>query len=83
MVILRIIWKIREPCFTPYMVLDRSDKPFRINEINYIFKAFDKVPQLRLMQNLSQCGTDGVTHGWIKCWLRNRKQGVLLNGNNL
>src|SRR5678816_1717423 len=44
-------------------------------------KAFDKVPHKRLMKKLLQCGIGGVVHGWIKEWLRNRKQCVQLNGN--
>ena len=44
-------------------------------------KAFDKVPHRRLMHKLEQCGIDGVVHSWIKDWLWNRKQCVLLNGN--
>ncbi|KAL7631154.1 UNVERIFIED_CONTAM: hypothetical protein RMT77_018543 [Armadillidium vulgare] len=44
-------------------------------------KAFDKVPHVRLMQKLSQYGIDGMVQNWIKEWLKNRRQCVLLNGN--
>ena len=43
-------------------------------------KAFDKVPHMRLMHKLSQYGIGGVVHKWIKEWLRERKQRVVLNG---
>lgn len=44
-------------------------------------RAFDKVPHRRLMHKLIQCGIGGGIHGWIKEWLWNRKQCVILNGN--
>ena len=50
-----------------------------LNILNSFSTAFDKVPHIRLMLELSQCGIDGVLHGWIKEWLKNRRQYVLLN----
>ena len=44
-------------------------------------KAFDKVPHVRLMYKLSQCGIGGTVHSWIKEWLNNRRQCVILNGH--
>ena len=58
--------------------IDRGD-PVDIIYLDFS-KAFDKVPHKRLMQKLSQCGIDGAVHGWIKEWLWNRRQCVLLNG---
>ena len=44
-------------------------------------KAFDKVPHARLMDKLAACGVGGKFLGWIKAWLSNRKQRVVLNGH--
>ena len=43
-------------------------------------KAFDKVPHARLMHKVLQCGIGGEVYKWIKEWLKNRKQRVILNG---
>ena len=43
-------------------------------------KAFDKVPHCRLMLKINALGIDGKVAGWIKDWLANRKQRVVLNG---
>ena len=44
-------------------------------------KAFDKVPHARLMYKLMHCGINGRVYDWIKEWLHNRKQRVILNGH--
>ncbi len=43
-------------------------------------KAFDKVPHLRLMNKLKSYGVSGKIQEWIKQWLSNRKQRVVING---
>ena len=43
-------------------------------------KAFDKVPHQRLIYKLQYYGVRGNTLGWIKSFLSNRKQQVLLEG---
>ena len=42
-------------------------------------KAFDSVPHKRLLQKLSHYGIQGDLHQWIKAWLTQRKQRVVLN----
>ena len=43
-------------------------------------KAFDSVPHQRLLQKLSSFGIHGKTLMWIKDFLSNRRQKVVLNG---
>ena len=43
-------------------------------------KAFDKVPHVRLLKKLEACGIQGNVLSWIREWLRDRKQRVVLNG---
>ena len=45
-------------------------------------KAFDKVPHKRLLAKLSAHGIDGNVLSWIKSWLEDRRQRVVLNGVN-
>ena len=45
-------------------------------------KAFDKVPHERLALKLKAHGIDGKVLNWIKEWLRERKQRVVVNGEN-
>ena len=44
-------------------------------------KAFDKVPHARLLAKLTACGVGGKLLAWIKAWLSDRKQRVVLNGH--
>ena len=44
-------------------------------------KAFDKVPHQRLLQKLSHIGIQGNTLDWIRSFLGNRTQSVVLNGH--
>ena len=44
------------------------------------FKAFDVVPHLRLLKQLSSFGITGKANGWIKAFLNNRSQKVRVNG---
>ena len=43
-------------------------------------KAFDKVPHQRLAIKLEAHGIEGEVLSWIKSWLKDRKQRVVLNG---
>ena len=44
-------------------------------------KAFDKVPHGRLMEKLDKHGIGGKVWDWIREWLRDRCQSVLVNGH--
>ncbi len=44
-------------------------------------KAFDVVPHHRLMVKLEHYGIRGITRRWIKKFLENRKQRVVVNGD--
>ena len=43
-------------------------------------KALDKVPHRRLLMKLKAHGIDGMVLEWIRRWLTDRKQRVILNG---
>ena len=43
-------------------------------------KAFDKVPHERLLAKCRGLGLEGKLLEWIRAWLSNRKQRVVLNG---
>lgn len=45
-------------------------------------KAFDKVPHKRLMLKIQSLGIVAKVHDWIKDWLIDRKQRVVLTGNS-
>ena len=45
-------------------------------------KAFDKVPHKRLLKKLWAYGIQGKIHSWIKEFLSNRIQTVLVDGNS-
>ena len=45
-------------------------------------KAFDTVPHKRLLSKLQYYGINGSTANWIKGFLSNRKQQVLVNGSS-
>ena len=44
-------------------------------------KAFDRVPHQRLLAKLQSHGITGDIFNWIKAWLTDRKQRVVLNGS--
>ena len=43
-------------------------------------KAFDSVPHQRLLRKISSCGISGIIFKWIKAFLTNRQQKVIVNG---
>ena len=43
-------------------------------------KAFDAVPHARLSKKLEYYGINGPVNGWIKSWLMNRSQRVIVEG---
>ena len=43
-------------------------------------KAFDTVPHQRLLTKLQNYGIQNSTYNWIKAWLTNGTQQVLING---
>ena len=43
-------------------------------------KAFDEVPQRRLLAKVRACGVAGQVANWIANWLRGRKQRVAVSG---
>ena len=43
-------------------------------------KAFDTVPHERLLNKLHHYGIQGHTHQWIRTWLKQRTQSVVING---
>ena len=45
-------------------------------------KAFDKVPHRRLMDKLWNYGVRGTTHSWIKAFLSDRRQRVIVDGES-
>ena len=54
-------------------------------EIDVIYldfcKAFDKVPHLHLLKKILSYGIQGKVYGWIKDFLTNRVQRVVVNGS--
>ena len=44
-------------------------------------KAFDKVPAKRLLKKVRAHGIGGQLYSWIKAWLTDRRQRVVLNGD--
>ena len=45
-------------------------------------KAFDKVPHQRLLMKLKSYGIDGAVLKWISALLSNRRQRVIVNGQD-
>ena len=43
-------------------------------------KAFDKVPHQRLLVKLEVLGIQGQILAWMKAWLNNTQQRVVING---
>jgi len=63
-------------------ITDYTDKGYNLDLIYLDFaKAFDKVPTLRLLEKLSAHSVGGNILRWIKNWLSDRVQRVVLNGS--
>ena len=43
-------------------------------------KAFEKIPHDRLLSKVRVHGIDGKVFHWIRSWLSNRQQRVIING---
>ena len=64
-------------------VTDYVDKGYPIDVIYLDFqKAFDKVAHQRLMMKISALGITGEIFNWIKDWLNDREQRVVLLGSH-
>jgi hypothetical protein len=62
-------------------IVKRLAKGSQVNIILLDFvKAFDKVPHARLLHKLSYYGVNHNTVTWIKSFLENRNQNVMLEG---
>ena len=62
-------------------VTKHVDSGLPVDTVYFDFaKAFDKVPHRRLLMKLKAHGIDGVVLEWIRRWLTDRKQRVILNG---
>ena len=59
---------------------------YNTSQIDMIFihfrKAFDTVPHCRLLNKLSHYGIQGTIYDWIKIWLTQRTQRVVVNGHD-
>ena len=56
-------------------------KPLDVIYLDFA-KAFDKVPHQRLLHKIESHGISGNVAAWIGEWLHDRKQTVVLNGEN-
>ena len=62
-------------------ITEAIDKGEELDAIYLDFaKAFDKVPHKRLLSELKGYGIKGKIYDWIKDFLSNRKQPVVVNG---
>ena len=69
------------------MLIDELSKTLQIGKqtgriLLDFSKAFDKVAHEKLIQKLHHYGIRGDTLNWIKDFLENRKQAVVINGVN-
>merc|ERR1711867_265956 len=62
-------------------IVDNMDRGNTVDVIYLDFsKAFDKVPHSRLIEKVKSLGVNMQTVRWIKHWLQDRKQKVVING---
>jgi len=56
------------------------------SQVDIIFidfrKAFDTIPHCRLLNKLYYYGIQGKIHDWIKLWLTQRVQRIVVNGHD-
>ena len=63
------------------VITDMLDQGYNVDMVYLDFaRAFDKVPHARLMIKIRALGITGNIANWIEAWLRDRKQRVVLNG---
>ena len=78
----------RRSCETQLiMLIDELSKTMQMGKqtdliLSDFSKAFDKVAHEKLIQKLHHYGIRGDTLKWIKAFLDNRKQAVVINGEN-
>ena len=64
-----------------HYIFDAYDESKSVDVVYLDFqKAFDKVPHERLLSKLLSHGISGNIYNWLKDWLSDRKQRVVLNG---
>ena len=73
------MWRSVNTCWWGYKTaMDRT------SQVDIIFidfrKAFDTVPHCRLLNKLFHYGIQGKIYNWIKIWLSQRLQRVVING---
>ena len=63
-------------------VTDIIDRGGNVDVVYLDFsKAFDMVPTARLLEKVKSHGIMGKTNDWLRAWLTNRTQRVILNGS--
>ena len=79
-------FRIKKSCLTNLLeftkfVGDKIDEGKPVDVIYLDFqKAFDKVPHIRLINKLKALGIGGNVLNWIREWLKDRVQRVVING---
>ena len=64
-------------------IASRLSKGDQVDVILLDFEnAFDKVSHSRLLYKMDYYGVRGIAHSWIKAFLSNRKQEVVLEGHH-
>lgn len=79
-------FRAKKSCLTN--LIEFYDNLFKINDftksLDIVYldfqKAFDKVPHNKLLQKVENLGIQGNTLNWIRNWLSERKQRVIING---
>ena len=66
-------------CLDTWTELLDNNQPFDAIYLDFA-KAFDSVPHIRLINKIKSYGIDEKTTSWIKCFLNNRRQRVVVNG---
>ena len=66
-------------CLDTWTELLDNSKSFDAIYLDFA-KAFKRVPHIRLINKIKSYGIDEKTTEWIKCFLNNRRQRVVVNG---